>query len=48
MYNANYKRPFIQFVKKQSRALQASIEDEVILICENPDYSGPIVQTQFA
>jgi mRNA-degrading endonuclease RelE of RelBE toxin-antitoxin system len=37
MYNANYKRPFTQFVKKQSRALQASIEDEVKLICENPD-----------
>jgi mRNA-degrading endonuclease RelE of RelBE toxin-antitoxin system len=33
----NYKRPFAQFVKKQSRPLQASIEDEVTLICENPE-----------
>ncbi len=33
----NYKRPFVQFVKKQSKAFRAIIEDEVALICENPD-----------
>jgi len=37
MYNANYKNPFVQFVKKQSRPFRAIIEDEVKLICENPE-----------
>ena len=36
MYNCNYKKPFVQFVKKQSRPFQAFIEDEVELILENP------------
>lgn len=32
-----YKKPFTQFVKKQSRPFRAIIEDEVQLICENPE-----------
>jgi hypothetical protein len=35
MYKSNYKHPFNQFVKKQSRPFQAVIDDEVRLICEN-------------
>jgi hypothetical protein len=31
-----YKPPFRKFVKKQSRALQLSIEDEIEKIAENP------------
>ena len=37
MHNRNYKRPFAQFVKKQSKPFQAAIEDEVTFICENPE-----------
>jgi plasmid stabilization system protein ParE len=33
----NYKKPFTQFVKKQAKPFQAAIEDEVLLICENPE-----------
>jgi mRNA-degrading endonuclease RelE of RelBE toxin-antitoxin system len=33
----NYKKPFTQFVKKQSKPFQAAIEDEVLLISENPE-----------
>lgn len=36
MHNCNYKKPFVQFVKKQSRPFQAFIEDEVNLILDNP------------
>lgn len=32
----NYKKPFVQFVKKQHRGFQAFIEDEVNYICQNP------------
>jgi len=32
-----YKKPFSQFVKKQPRPFRAIIEDEVSLICEQPD-----------
>lgn len=37
MHHRNYKRPFAQFVKKQSKPFQAVIEDEVRFICENPE-----------
>jgi len=33
----NYKKPFIQFVKKQHKVFRAVIEDEVNYICENTD-----------
>jgi hypothetical protein len=33
----NYKKPFIQFVKKQHKAFKAVIEDEINYICENPE-----------
>jgi hypothetical protein len=33
----NYRKPFAQFVKKQSKPFQAAIEDEVLLICEKPE-----------
>jgi len=33
----NYKKPFAQFVKKQHRAFRAAIEDEINVICENPN-----------
>ena len=33
----NYRKPFAQFVKKQSKPFQAAIEDEVLLISENPE-----------
>jgi hypothetical protein len=31
-----YKKPFEQFVKKQTRPFQARIEDEVEAICKSP------------
>ena len=31
-----YKRPFSQFVKKQSKPFKARIEDEVKIVCTNP------------
>lgn len=34
---ANFKRPFIQFVKKAHKPLQLAIEDVVEAICANPD-----------
>jgi hypothetical protein len=33
----NYKKPFIQFVKKQHKAFKAVIEDEVNFICKNTE-----------
>ncbi|MEY4768850.1 MAG: hypothetical protein RL637_1489 [Pseudomonadota bacterium] len=33
----NYRKPFAQFVKKQSKPFQAAIEDEVLQISENPE-----------
>jgi len=33
----NYKRPFIQFVKKARKPLQLAIEDAVEKICTDPD-----------
>ncbi len=33
----NYKRPFVQFVKKASKPLQLAIEDRVIKIFKNPN-----------
>jgi plasmid stabilization system protein ParE len=33
----NYKKPFAQFVKKQRKPFQAAIEDEVLLISDNPE-----------
>lgn len=33
----NYKRPFMQFVKKAHKPLQLAIEDEVDLVCNTPD-----------
>lgn len=35
-FQANYKRPFASFVKKQHRPFQAVIEDEVFAVCNNP------------
>jgi len=37
MYTQNHKKPFAQFVKKQSKPFQAVIEDEVLSICANPE-----------
>jgi len=34
---ANYKRPFSQYVKKARKPLQLAIEDVVEEICGNPD-----------
>lgn len=34
---ANFKRPFSQFVKKAHKPLQLAIEDAVEDLCENPD-----------
>ena len=33
----NYRKPFAQFVKKQSKPFQAAIEDEILRISENPE-----------
>ncbi|CAG2160658.1 type II toxin-antitoxin system RelE/ParE family toxin [Cupriavidus numazuensis] len=33
----NYKKPFSQFVKKAHKPLQLAIEDEVEVVCDNPD-----------
>ena len=33
----NYRKPFVQFVKKQSKPFQAAIEDEILRISENPE-----------
>jgi hypothetical protein len=32
----NYKRPFVQYVKKAHKPLQLAIEDAVELVCETP------------
>ena len=37
----NYKKPFVQFVKKQHKAFMAVIEDEVNFVCNNP-YIGEL------
>jgi hypothetical protein len=34
--NANFKRPFSQFVKKARKPLQLAIEDAVEEVCANP------------
>jgi hypothetical protein len=39
----NYKRPFIQFVKKARKPLQLAIEDAVEAICADPDAGEPKV-----
>jgi hypothetical protein len=36
----NYKRPFIQFVKKAHKPLKLAIEDAVDLVCDTPDICG--------
>ena len=33
---ANFKRPFTQYVKKAKRPLQLAIEDAVLLVCKAP------------
>jgi hypothetical protein len=33
----NYKKPFSQFVKKAHKPLQLTIEDEVEVVCNNPE-----------
>ena len=33
---ANFKRPFAQYVKKANRPLQLAIEDAVLLVCRTP------------
>lgn len=33
----NYKRPFVQYVKKAHKPLQLAIEDAVEVVCEMPD-----------
>ena len=33
---ANFKRPFTQYVKKAKRPLQLAIEDAVLLVCKTP------------
>ncbi len=35
-FEPKYKRPFVHFVKKQHKPLQAVIEDEVLAICGDP------------
>lgn len=35
--NANFKRPFSQYVKKARKPLQLTIEDAVEAVCVNPD-----------
>ncbi|WP_201500790.1 type II toxin-antitoxin system RelE/ParE family toxin [Pseudomonas paracarnis] len=36
-YQRNYKPPFKKFVKKAAKPLALVIEDEVEVICENPE-----------
>ena len=33
----NYKRPFMQFVKKAHKPLKLAIEDSVDVVCDTPD-----------
>jgi hypothetical protein len=33
----NFKRPFVQFVKKSHKPLQLAIQDEVEVVCETPE-----------
>jgi hypothetical protein len=33
----NFKRPFAQYVKKAHKPLQLAIEDEVNVVCEDPE-----------
>ena len=33
----NFKRPFAQYVKKTHKPLQLAIEDEVGVVCDDPD-----------
>ena len=39
----NYKKPFSQFLKTQTKVFQAIIEDEVNEICKNNDIGEPKV-----
>jgi len=34
---ANFKRPFVQYVKKAHKPLRLAIEDEVYAVCEAPE-----------
>ncbi len=34
---SNFKRPFVQYVKKAHKPLQLAIEDAVEAVCETPD-----------
>ena len=34
---ANFKRPFLQYIKKAKRPLQLAIEDAVLQICKKPE-----------
>jgi hypothetical protein len=36
-YQPNYKRPFVQYVKKARKPLALAIEDAVEDVCRNPD-----------
>jgi plasmid stabilization system protein ParE len=40
----NYKRPFMQFVKKAHKPLKLAIEDAVDLVCDNPDIGDAKVE----
>ena len=33
----NFKRPFAQYVKKAHKPLQLAIEDEVDVVCDDPE-----------
>jgi hypothetical protein len=39
----NYKKPFSQFIKKAHKPLQLAIEDEVEMVCEDPEVGEPKV-----
>lgn len=39
----NYKKPFSQFIKKAHKPLQLAIEDEVEVVCEDPEVGEPKV-----
>lgn len=34
---ANFKRPFAQFVKKAAKPLKLAVEDAVVAVCDNPE-----------
>lgn len=39
----DYKKPFSQFIKKAYKTLQLAIEDEVEVVCEDPEVLEPKV-----